>query len=310
MNELGLSPNAVQSILDSKNPIERYQHRLEHCYAYLSENNFPDKHFKQLIEPELISILKKNGKSKKVIQKVIRESIRRWALLSQTKAQFLIRLHQLIPEELLTARKINSYYKDVPHGCVKSKKAKNMTIEDIQRWHEGNLLMAFKNSSYINLVGVLFSEQFFAVETMCRMILIGSCIEFSLKSIDEKTTIQHKEIYQSLRRMGDLDNDKLVCKICSFKKHCRKCEDYLILAQVYELYYHLRVIKDYKKDFWSSPLISSLFTKDNLNHMFGIVMKVEQIEDRINNGYWLSPFRISRDNDEINTLLQKISNQI
>jgi hypothetical protein len=171
MDELGLSPNAVQSILDSKNPVERYQNSLNYCYAYISENNFPDRHFKQLIEPELIAILKKNGKSKKEIQTEIRESIRRWALLSQTKAEFLIRIHQLIPEELLRARKINLYYKDIPQGCVNSKKITTMTSEEVQRWHEGNLLTTFGTSSYVNFIGVLLSEQFFAVETLCRMIL-------------------------------------------------------------------------------------------------------------------------------------------
>jgi hypothetical protein len=137
--------------------------------------------------------------------------------------------------------------------------------------------------------------------------IIGSCIEFALKTIDEKTTIQHKEIYQGLRRMGDLNSEKLVCKLCSFKKNCKKCEDYLILAQIYELYYHLRVIKDYKKEFWNMSFTMSLFNERNLNHMFNIVMKVEQIEDRINRDYWVSPFNISRDNDEIYSILQQIS---
>ncbi len=304
MDEMGLSPGSVQSIIDSKKAVERYQHRLDYCYAYLSENNFPDKHFQQQIEPELVSILKKNGKSKKCIQKEIRETNRRWGFLALTKSQFLIRLNHLIPEELDSAKWVNTYCHDVPFGCVTKDATDKLTPEQIQRWSDGNLLMYHKNSSYINLTGVLLSENFFVIETLCRTILFGSCLEFALKSLDEKTTVQHKEIYQSLKRMGDANSDKIICKLCSFNKRCKKCADFLILAQVYELFYHLRVIKDYKMEFWDMELFSPLFSQKNLEYMFNIVIKVQQIDTRIYNGYWRSPFHLYKDNQRIDTLIQ------
>ena len=64
--DFGLSPGSVQSILNSKDRVEKYQHRLDYCYAYLSKDNFEEGHFKRVILPSLVLLLKSEGKSKRI----------------------------------------------------------------------------------------------------------------------------------------------------------------------------------------------------------------------------------------------------
>jgi hypothetical protein len=202
----------------------------------------------------------------------------------------------------------NQYYGNIPFICPSSKKHFKEEIPPELRLQlrNGNLMIQYQISSYMNMIGVLLSEQFFAVETMCRMILIGSCVEFALKSVNVNTVIQHKEIHLALKRMGNKNDEKLTCKLCAFRKDCKKSEDFLILAQIYELFYHLRVIKDYRQEFWDAEFFVQIFKDGNLRHMLNLVMAVEQIQNKIDSDYWTIPFSITENNDLINSLSKEI----
>lgn len=306
MEELGLSANSVQKILQNKNWVEIYRERLSNCHSIITETRSPSNLFSDVIEPQLVISLGIDH-PKKEVDKIIRDNLQKWSLLFSYKYQFLIRLQQLIPEEVADTKKIQNFYSDVPLGPLDTDIFEKLSFNDRIKWSEGSKVVHFKNTSLKNFIGIFVSEEFFITEAMCRVILIGTCYEFALKSILPNTVIQHDEIYKTLKRLGSKKHDKVACKMCIVNEQCIQRDIFLELAQLYCLLYHLRVIKDYKMDFFNNRDFTNFLLNDFFIKSFEITCNFEKIIDKNFSKYWWSPSSLDIDSRDILRIIQKIS---
>ena len=99
--------------------------------------------------------------------------------------------------------------------------------------------MTYASYNNKNLLGLFCSELFFAVEAACRVICIGTCLDFAIKSLLSNIIIQHDEVYQTLKRIGHEDSEKVSCITCSNKASCKKIPPMTDIASFYELCYHI-----------------------------------------------------------------------
>lgn len=231
MVNLGLSPLAIQSILKKENWVDIYRNELIERTSNLSEIDFPSERFSDLIKPYLKKALKKElSESPDIVN--IRETIQRWMTISHNKSSLLIKLLDLVPEELNKSNEIISHFKDVPIGPQNADIVEQMSEIERVRWHEGNIATFFAVLSINNIVGLFISELFYTIEAMCRVICIGSCLEFAVKSVLPTTIIQHDEVYKTLKRLGLDSNFKVVCKICPASQECSGIDSYSKLASI------------------------------------------------------------------------------
>ena len=303
MNELGLTAKSVESIVLKKEWVQIYRTHLDYNYSNLHVNEFPENTFMNLIKPQLIITLK-NDFENALVESKIRKSLQKWTLLAGFKSYYLIRLKQLIAAEILEHKEIQKKFSDIPRGPTSASTIDKMSPENQLRWHIGNILITYKESSVTNLLGNFVSEQFFTLEAFCRSISIGSCLEFALKSILPNVVIQHDEIHKTLKKLGTQKNDRISCKMCPINEKCVRNKAYSNLADIYALYYHLRVIKDYKIDYLRDSKFENFLLEDFLNKSFKITCEIEKIENKIYSDYWFSPFSLEKDEIMINDYLK------
>jgi hypothetical protein len=229
----------------------------------------------------------------------------KWSWLYQLKSSFLIRLQFLIPQEMKELSEFKEEFKNIPSGPVNQSIFESMSFEEKTRYLDANKLLPFKNYSTKELMGICVSEHFFHFESMCRLICIGSCFEFALKSILAKNAIQHDEIYKTMNRLNNPKKDKESCIFCPIKSQCNGKPYFLILSNIYVLFYHLRVIKDYKIQFFSNRDFYKFLIKDFLIKGFKLSSQTEKIVNKIYSGYVFSPFLLERDIENIKEALER-----
>lgn len=305
MANLGLSPTAIQSILQKENWVTIYRNELIERTSNLSEINFPAERFKDSIKPSLEKALQKElSESPDKIN--IRESIRRWMVISHNKSALLIKFLDLIPKELSESKKIIAHFKDVPIGPQDSDVVEQMNENDRKRWHEGSIAFYFAGLSANNIVGLFVSELFFTIEAMCRVICIGSCLEFAIKTVLPTTTIQHDEIYKTLNRLSREANSKVTCKLCPINEDCSRLDSYSKLASIYELLYHLRVIKDYRLEFYFESQLTEFLIGEYLAKGFEITLLFDKIMDRLFHSYLRAPISVADQKEKILKILKQL----
>lgn len=298
MGDLGFSTKSIQSILQKENWVEIYRQELTDRLSALEEikDAFPKRRFVRVIKPQLDFLEKSNVN--------VREPIRRWMLISHSKFYSLLKILSQLPKELSEAEEIGKKYSGVPIGPLDPEIFKQMSKTEIQRWHEGNIILNYTTTSIQNFLGIFVSELFFTIEAMCRAICTGSCLYFAVKSVSPEITIQHNEIFKTLRR---LDNEKnnVSCKLCSLKNKC-SIYGYSKIADVYELFYHIRAVKDYRLEFY--------FTKKLLKFLFGEYVRkgfqatyiIDTIMNRLFLGYLESPLSLEEETEKIMNILSSL----
>lgn len=305
MVNLGLSPNAIQSVLQKTDWVNIYKQELSERCSDLNAMGFPEKYFVNAIKPHLEKALQdeiSNDSKKDELRKIIQ----RWMLVSEFKSQSLIRLLLLIPDELSLSNRVKKKYRAVPIGPQDSDVVDQMTPEELQNWHEGSLAIFFAGTSISNLLGLFVSELFFTFEAMARVLCIGICLEFAIKSILPSIIIQHDEIHKTLRRIGNESKQKVSCKMCSLQEICFRSLSYQKISQIYELFYHLRAIKDYRLEFYFEPELTTFLIKDYMPQGFAIACVADEAIDRIFSGYMKSPLLLKDYKDKIHSILSKI----
>lgn len=311
MEELNLSAHSVQKILQNDKWVDVYRKHLDNCHSQIIESRFPMNIFPDIIKPQLVKTLKIDH-SNQDVDFLIRTNLQKWSLLSCYKYQFLIRLQQLIPLEIDDTKKIRDFYSDVPLGPIEHAIFEKLSEDNRIKWSEGSKMVYFKDSSLKNFIGIFVSEEFFITEAMCRVLLIGTCFEFALKSILPNTVLQHDEIHKTLKRLGSKKHDKVACKMCGVNKECIQRDIFLDLANFYCLLYHLRVIKDYKMDFFDNPDFTHFLLNDFFTKGFEITCNLENMINKNFAGYWSSPdvLTLSKGSREIHQIIQKNSKNL
>lgn len=305
MHDLGLSPSSVQSVLQRQDWIELYKNELKDRCSELKEVDFPEGYFVAVVKPEMEKALHKElAEESKELD--VRRTIQRWRLLSDFKAQSLLRLILLFPHELSLSREITDKYKDVPLGPQESEIVEGKTTEELERWQEGNIAVFFTGTSIKNILGLFVSELFFTVEAMARALCIGSCLEFAIKSVLPAITIQHDEINKTLRRLGNEDKEKVSCKLCSLSENCIRSHAYICISMLYELFYHFRVIKDYRLEFYFKPELIPFLVNEYMQEGFEIICTLDKALDRVFHNYMISPLTLVDHKEKIQKIFREI----
>ena len=289
MTIFGLSSRAVQSILNKKDWVRLYSQELDERLSNIAGNkeDFPEKRFLELIKPRLESIFDDD-----TMQHQVRESIIRWTLIANMKAFFLIKLLEEIPRKLSEASKIYREYSDIPMGPQDEDTVRRMTEEERKRWSSGNVTLLYTKASVQNLLGIFVSELFFTLEATCRAICSGSCFKYAIKAACSNIAIQHNEIYKTLRVLAGEGGDNVTCKMCPISEECM-IGSYLSIAQIYELFYHIRAIKDYRIEFYLNADFESFLLKEYMHKGFQALCVIDEVSDRLLKGYLVNPLPLS-----------------
>jgi hypothetical protein len=302
MEDLGASPKSVNNIIHQKKWVDIYKLNLDYHYNHLDEKKFSENRFKEDIFPELTRAF--NDIDSNLLETRIRDTIQKWSWLSENKIHFLLRLRRLIPEEIAGLDYIREFYSDIPKGTVEDRIFNSMTPDVRKKWADGNKVILYKSHSVNNLLGVLLSEQFFTLEPMFRVIGMGNCLIFAVKSISPDVTVQHNEIYNTLKMLGSKEKQRESCKICPLKEKCKNLDAFLDLSSIYSLFYHFRIIKDYKLELFYNNEFQGFLISDYLPKSYDIIVKVERIMNRVLSKYLLPPILMDSWGEEIRRIIE------
>jgi hypothetical protein len=209
--------------------------------------------------------------------------------ISNYKAQSLILISKLFSQYKRTSKTITNRYKGIPLGPQDSNTVSEMSLEERKKWREGNIALSYISASNSNMIGLYISELFFCFEAYCRTLCIGSCLEFAVKSISPTVTIQHDEVYKTLKRLGGRNEDKVACNLCQIKNTCIKFPSCLEIAAVYELFYHLRVVKDYHTELYNNTSFRKYLTKGLMKKSLEIISKMDVLQNKLFSNYMVFP---------------------
>lgn len=288
MQNLGLSPAAVQKILQDRDWVEKYRTRLTDLCKSPPNSDFLDRYFVNFVKEPLQKSLQKG--SDKVD---FRETIQRWWLISDHKAEGLMRLILLISDEFSVLRDIKAQYDGVPFGLIHAEAVAKMSKEELDRWRECSTVVSFANRTVTNLLGLYVSEAFFTLEAMARTVCIGSCFEFALKSVLPDVTVQHDSVHKTLLRLSKQQKDSVVCRLCTLNDICVSNNFYSQFARIYELFYHLRVVKDYRLDFYFERELIPFLLEEYLSKTFKVICEFDKVLNRLYRDYMESPISLS-----------------
>ena len=88
------------------------------------------------------------------------------------------------------------------------------------------------------------------------------------------------------------DGDNVTCKMCPIIEECG-IESYLSIAQVYELFYHIRAIKDYRMEFYFNADLLSFLVNEYLDKGFQALCIMDEVSDRLLKDYLINPLPLS-----------------
>jgi hypothetical protein len=181
--------------------------------------------------------------------------------------------------------------------------ADKLSPEEKQRIREATIAGSFCYYNYISELGLLLSELFFSVEAAFRCVCIGSCLEYSVKAVQGRTPIQHDEVFKTLNLLSSGTRDSLRCITCKIRGTCARNPDFQKLSNLYELLYHLRVVKDYRLELYWETSFKPLLENELVPRARSILVKCDEIVDSIFRGYLRGPISLSQELDEIGNLV-------
>lgn len=293
MTTLGFSANSISAIMSKDGWVDIYNVELNERLANAKNNSFPEKYFIHTIKPLLDQFVgdRQNTNIRKIIQK--------WMMIYLYKARAILRIQYIEKEDKKKYEIIQTKYAGIPIGPLGEDEIEAMTIEERKRWHEGNIANEYAWNNHQNILGLFCSEMFFTVEAACRVICIGACLDFSIKSLFSNMVIQHDEVYKTLKRIGQLNTEKVTCITCANKDKCTGLPQITDIVSLYEICYHLRVIKDYKIEFyWHRPFEE--FVKNNyLKKGIDILFIFEEVIRAIFSNYLRYPRTLKDDEKDM-----------
>jgi len=289
VNNLGFSAKSVSRILGSDNWVEVYRQELKERIEKIDVKAIPREYFSKEIRPLLETFV---GDRPEVD---IRRIVQKWMLIFTYKAWAVLRIYDLIPRDKAIHDAIYTKYRNIPSIPLDSVAYERMSDQEKKQWHEGHLARSYSNYNYRNVLGLFCSELFFAVEAACRVICIGTCLDFSIKSLLSNIVIQHDEVFKTLKRIGSERADNVSCITCASKQKCHEIPSVTDTAAMYELCYHIRVIKDYKLEFYWEETFKNFVENDYVANGVELLSSFESILESLFSGFLESPFSIKKD---------------
>lgn len=293
---LGFSANAVANLLKTDDWIDRYRSHMVNAEKELQSFAPSDGHFKRVLFHEIEECTAD-------IDVNIRSTVQRWMLLFHYKSLSAFRVLKLLEQDTALYSSVQKKYLGVDPGPRTKEEADKLSPEEKQQVHEATIAGSFCYYNYISELGLLLSELFFSVESAFRCVCIGSCLEYSIKAVQGRTTIQHDEVFKTLRVLSSGTRDNLKCITCKIRRTCTPNPDFQKLSDLYELLYHLRVVKDYRLElYWEAPF-KLLLENELVPRVRSILTKCDEIVDSIFSDYLGGPISLSQELEEIGNLV-------
>lgn len=86
--------------------------------------------------------------------------------------------------------------------------------------------------------------------------------------------------------------DNVTFKMCPIIEECG-IGSYLSIAQVYELFYHIRAIKDYRMEFYLNADLLSFMGKKYISKGFQALCVINEVADGLLKDYLVNPLPLS-----------------
>lgn len=297
MNKLGFSANAVSKVMKEPDWVQIYSDECNERLANVKQHTFPKEYFIKTIKPLLEGFVgdKPDVDIRKIVQK--------WMVIFTYKAWALIRVQDIESKDNKIYKEIYKKYADIPNGPQNDDVVKKMTEEEFKNWVEGGAAKSYAYYNYKNILGLFCSELFFAVEAACRVVCIGTCLDFAIKSLLSNIIIQHDEVFKTLKRIGREDSEKISCITCANKEKCKEIPSITNIASLYELCYHIRVIKDYKLEFYWEHNFEEFLKQQYLPEGIKIIYFLESVIDALFCNYLMSPYKLENDKEMMSKLI-------
>lgn len=286
---LGFSAIAIQKMISSPNWVETYREELKSRVADLKVDSFEKDLFISALKEKLYKALESELSTDEYF---VRNSIAEWMQISHLKAFSMFNAIPRILNQLTKTVEIYEQYLDVPIGPQEKTIVKKMDQETVAKWRSGSLMAFYSEASINNVLGTYVSEVFFTTEAMLRIICMGSCVEFAIKTILPNQIIQHDFIHKTLKRLGNESSEKVNCRLCSMNDTCKRKNDFLVIASIYEVFYHLRAIKDYKRAFYFNDNLSEFLISDFIPTGLNVVFSLDEIINNIYSNYLYFPYSL------------------
>ena len=235
-----------------------------------------------------------------------RGEFQRWMLIASYKNKSLLKAFHDLDSNLRLHDLAQSKYAGIELGPIPEDMAKSLSEKDLDTIRDANVILGYTTVSILNTCGQFVSEMFFSFESMCRVICMSSCLEIFLKTITPNISLQHQDISKALNRLSKPERDRVLCKMCKADIFCKCYPVFQYLADFYSLLYHMRVIRDYRKEYYMAEGLASNLINKYLSVGFRAVCKADKIMEKSIGNRMRSPISISDEKENIENILSKL----
>ncbi|MDL1969486.1 MAG: hypothetical protein LWW94_00660 [Candidatus Desulfofervidaceae bacterium] len=296
MNKLYLSPNSVSKLLSDESWVETYFKFFEEAVNHLETCKFPDNDLLKIriLDPMGLRYLD------------YRSEFQRWMLIAYYKNKGLLKAFHDLDNDLKLHDMAKSKYDGIELGPIPEDIAQNLNEKDLDTIRKANIILGYTKISILNTCGHFISELFFSFEAMCRVICMSSCLEIFLKTITPNISLQHQDISKALNRLSNPERDRVLCKMCKADSVCKSYPVFRYLADFYLLLYHMRIIRDYRKEYFLTEGLANRLINTFLLYGFRAVCKAEKIMGKSIGNRMRFPLSLSEEKENVEIILSKL----
>lgn len=302
MASLGLTVGAVNHILQRSDYVDLYRTTMRsHLAALKQVDSSP---FASYFTNHVLSEL--SHSSQPAFERgEIREKIRKWMYLSTVKFDLLLALPEFIALVEKRCEAASHIYEGLPLGPVDADVLKDITEDGWDRLFEANQAIGHLNSAKAGLLVAWISSSFLSLEYICRTICYCACYGLLYESLRFSSTIQHQQIYKVLRRLETSNKQSDACSGCPLVHQCQ-FSAMTPLIGLYEIFYHLRVIGDYKDHVMARPHVQALIRNDFVPLSLETLLLAEEFMEVLSSGYLKSPLSFRQRSALVPGLVAKV----
>jgi hypothetical protein len=303
MASLGFTVGAVNEMLKRSDYAEVYRTTMRsHLAAFRQVDS---RSFASYFTNHVLSEL--SHSSKPACERgEIREKIRKWMYLSTMKFDLLLALPEFITLVEKRCEAASHIYEGLPLGPVDEDSLEAVAEDGRKRLSEANQAIGHLNSTKAGLLVTWISSSFLSLEYICRTICYCACYGLLSESLRSPSTIQHQQVYKVLRRLETSNKQSDSCSGCPLLHQCQ----FSILTPLiglYEVFYHLRVIGDYKDLVMARPDVQALIRNDFVPLSLETLLLAEEFMEVLSSGYLRSPLSFRQRSVLVPGLVAKVA---
>lgn len=298
MKNLGFTVNAVEQVLARSGYIAIYQSALKLHLDNLkrSEIRSFDSYFKDYI----LFTLRQNPNFQ-FGRREIREKIRKWMYVSVMKFDLLLSLPEIINIFDGGYKASLQKYAGIPLGPIDEDVVNSLDDSNRARLRDANVTISHFSSTIHGLLIILVSSSFLSLEYICRAICYCTCYQFLVASLQNPHVVQHQQVYKTLHRLAAKEKQSNACINCPI---ISKCQLHVLdpIIGLYEIFYHLRVICDYKSLIFSEPDFQLFIRNEFLPKSIEALILADQSLEVFSAGYLKSPVSFKERSERLPSL--------